>query len=402
MVWIHGGGFFAGSPASPWYRGTRFARDGVVVVSIGYRLGAEGFLALEGAPANRAVLDWLAALRWVQDNITNFGGDPTNVTIAGQSAGAVAVTTLLAMPQDRVGGLFRRAISASGVARATPPDEAAALAATITEHLGVSATRDAVAARPFVELHTAQMTLRAARAQASLLESGGDGAMGQMPFAPIIDGDLVAGKPLKAIATGAGAAVDLLAGATLQETNFAVRGNVADIDEPTLVLVLAGMGLPAHEYRNFHLNLAPADVVAQAVTDRVFRSRVVSLVEARAAGGVAGDGGAAGSGGSGGRTFAYEFRWPSPLLDGAIGAVHCLDLPFAFDLLDAPEVGDLAGPQPPQALADLVHRSWVGFVTSGDPGWPAHDLDSRQMMVFDVESGVQSDPLAAERQLWAR
>jgi para-nitrobenzyl esterase len=389
LMWIHGGGFFAGSPASPWYRGTRFARDGVVVVSIGYRLGAEGFLALDGAPANRAVLDWLAALRWVQDNIANFGGDPGNVTIAGQSAGAVAVTTLLAMPQDRVQGLFRRAISASGVARATPPDEAAALAATITGHMGVEATRDAVAARPFVELHTAQMTLRAARSQASLMEPSGDGAMGQMPFAPIIDGDLVAGKPLKAIAGGAGAGVDLLAGATLQETNFGVRGSVADIDEPTLVLVLAGLGLPAHEYRSFHRSLAPPDVVAQAVTDRVFRSRVVSLAEARVAGGA-------------GRTFTYEFRWPSPLLDGAIGAGHCLDLPFAFDLLDAPEVGDLAGPQPPQSLADLVHRSWVGFVTSGDPGWPAHDLDTRQTMVFDVESGVQADPLAAERQLWAR
>lgn len=395
LVWIHGGGFFAGSPASPWYRGTRFARDGVVVVTIGYRLGAEGFLALEGAPANRAVLDWLAALEWVQANIANFGGDPGNVTVAGQSAGAVAATTLLAMP--RAQGLFRRAVSASGVARAVPPDEAAATADALTGHLGVEPTRDAVAARPFVELHTAQMALRAAQAQVSLLENRSE-AMGQMPFAPIIDGDLVTGKPLKAIALGAGAGIDLLAGATLQETNFGVRASMADIDEPTLVLVLAGLGLPAHEYRSYHRNLAPADVVAQAVTDRIFRSRVVSLAEARAAGAAAADG----AGGGGGRTFTYEFRWPSPLLDGHIGAVHCLDLPFVFDLLDAPEVGDLAGPEPPQPLADLVHRSWVGFVTTGDPGWPAHDLDTRQTMVFDVESGAVADPLSAERQLWAR
>ena len=112
MVWIHGGAFTNGSGAVSGYDGTRFARDGIVFVSINYRLGAEGFLLLDGAPANRGLLDQVAALRWVRDNIDAFGGDPAAVTIAGESAGAMSVTTLLSMPA--AAGLFRRAIAQSG------------------------------------------------------------------------------------------------------------------------------------------------------------------------------------------------------------------------------------------------------------------------------------------------
>ena len=114
LVWIHGGAFVNGCNASPWYHGRSFARDGAVVVAVNYRLGIEGFLPLQGAPTNRAVLDWLAALEWVQDNVAAFGGDPTNVTIGGQSAGAMACATLLAVP--RAVGLFGRAILMSGAA----------------------------------------------------------------------------------------------------------------------------------------------------------------------------------------------------------------------------------------------------------------------------------------------
>src|SRR5689334_17303181 len=116
LVWMHGGGFVAGCNASPWYRGHRFARDGVVVVIINYRLRIEGFLAVDGAPANRVLLDWLAALEWVQENVAGFGGDPANVTLAGQSAGAIGTATLLAVPRAR--GLFRRVGLMSGAGQA--------------------------------------------------------------------------------------------------------------------------------------------------------------------------------------------------------------------------------------------------------------------------------------------
>src|SRR5579872_6653247 len=112
LVWIHGGGFFAGCNVSPWYRGESFAKAGIVLVSISYRLGVEGFLPIKGAPSNRGVLDWIAALSWIKDNIDAFGGDPDNVTIAGHSAGGMACATLLATPKAR--GLFNKAILMSG------------------------------------------------------------------------------------------------------------------------------------------------------------------------------------------------------------------------------------------------------------------------------------------------
>jgi para-nitrobenzyl esterase len=393
LVWIHGGGFFAGSPASPWYDGDRFARDGVVVVTIGYRLGAEGFLALDGSPANRAVLDWIAALRWVQDNIAGFGGDPGRVTVGGQSAGAAAATTLMALVPGPAEGLFQRAVSMSGVAAATPLEDAHRMAAAVAERLGVAPTREAVAALPIDAFHAAQLALRE-EAEANAGLPSPDGSMGaRMPYAPIVDGDLLGTKPLKAIAAGAGGTVDLLAGATHDEATLGVArrvGELGEVDETVLATLLTYLGLPAEDYRRLHRSRPAATVFGQAVTDRTFRGRVVSLAEARVAGGGAG------------RTYLYEFQWPSPVADGQLGAAHCLDIPFVFDNLDAAEVGDMAGAHPPQALADLMHRAWVRFVADGDPGWPAHDLADRTTMVFDVESGPVADLFAAERALWSR
>src|SRR3954452_5464526 len=141
IVWIHGGGFTAGCNNSPWYRGERFARDGVVVVSINYRLGAEGFLVVPEAPANRGVLDWLAALEWVQEEIEAFGGDPAKVTIGGQSAGGMACGTLLASPAGR--GLFRAAICMSGARVPTwPAADALALTEAVASSSGVTADLD--------------------------------------------------------------------------------------------------------------------------------------------------------------------------------------------------------------------------------------------------------------------
>jgi len=142
FVWIHGGGFFGGCNASPWYVGTSFARDGIVLVSINYRLGAPGFLLLRNAPSNRAVLDWVTALEWVQDNIEAFGGDPAKVTIGGQSAGGGACATLLAVP--RAEGLFRGAICMSGsVGMELSLESAAEVASLTAAELGIVEDRDA-------------------------------------------------------------------------------------------------------------------------------------------------------------------------------------------------------------------------------------------------------------------
>jgi para-nitrobenzyl esterase len=147
LVWIHGGGFFAGCSANPWYDGTSFARRGLVVVSINYRLGAEGFMELGDAPSNRGLLDCIAALKWVRGNIAAFGGDPGRGTVMGQSAGGTAVAASLVSAAAH--GLFQQAVIASGISRfsAWPADQARAVTDAIAAHAGVEATRAGLASR---------------------------------------------------------------------------------------------------------------------------------------------------------------------------------------------------------------------------------------------------------------
>src|SRR5947209_9193100 len=161
LFWIAGGLFeYHATGASPWYDGSRFARDGIVCVTINYRVGAEGFLSLGKGNANRGLLDQVAALQWVQENIAAFGGDPGNVTIFGESAGALSVGTLLSMP--RAEGLFRRAIAQSGAAHhVSSPASARRVGQRLAEKLGVEATREAIAAVPLDSLLAAQASLRA-------------------------------------------------------------------------------------------------------------------------------------------------------------------------------------------------------------------------------------------------
>jgi para-nitrobenzyl esterase len=234
LVWIHGGGFTAGGNTSPWYRGHRFARDGIVVVSVNYRLGAEGFLAIPGAPTNRAVRDWLAALTWVQDNIASFGGDPDHVTIAGQSAGGVACATLLTTPAAT--GLFHAAICMSG---AIPPkltaDAAGRLTEAIAAEVGVEPTVDALAAVDPARLVAAQEPAEKVLAQATPPVDA--------RFFPCIDDDLVPADPYGVIARGHAADVPILVGATGEEADQIAGGQAGDIDDARLDLGLSRLCL---------------------------------------------------------------------------------------------------------------------------------------------------------------
>lgn len=303
LVWIHGGAFSIGATSAAWHQGHRFARDGVVCVAINYRLGFEGFLAMQDAPLNRGVLDWLAALEWVRDNVAAFGGDPSRVTIAGQSAGGAAVATLMAMP--RAAGLFHRAIVMSGSATLVATrEDAEAYAKELAARLGVSPTRQGFAAL------SPQVLVEA---QPPPLTGQAGGLNESVPLKPVVDGVLVTGPPLHALR----ADVPLLAGRTSQEADVFVRR--AGYDEAT----------------------------AAAVTEHLFGRETQWIIEARPA------------------AATYEFRWESPVESpvggGRVGAVHNLDLPFAFDLLDAPGVARTAG-EPPQMLADAMHGTWVRFV----------------------------------------
>ena len=216
MVWIHGGTFVNGTGAIPTYDGSRFARDGVVCVTINYRLGVDGFLYLGDGSANLGLLDQIAALTWVQENIAAFGGDPNNVTIFGQSAGGMSVATLLSIPRAR--GLFRRAIAQSGAGHyAISPETARKLGVYLAEKLGIEPTREAFAAVPLDSLLQAQAALSADVFMNPDPALWGEVSANQMPFEPVIDGDILPALPINRISAGAGKGVDVLIGTNTED-----------------------------------------------------------------------------------------------------------------------------------------------------------------------------------------
>ena len=233
MVWITGGFFEYGGTA--WYDGSRFARDGIVCVTINYRVGPDGFLYLGKGDANRGLLDQIAALEWVRENIAAFGGDPGNVTIFGESAGGMSVGTLLAMP--RAEGLFRRAIAESGSAHhVTSAATAQRISQYLAEKLGVAATREAIAAVPLDRLFAAQDELKAEVDAHPDPERWGEVAANLLPWEPVIDGEILPARPIDRIVAGASAGVDLLVGTNTEEMRVSLvpSGMIDQITEEAL------------------------------------------------------------------------------------------------------------------------------------------------------------------------
>jgi para-nitrobenzyl esterase len=333
------------------------------------------------------VLDWLMALEWVHDNIAAFGGDPAKVTIAGQSAGSMACATLLAVP--RADGLFRRAILMSGAANHVHTvDEGIRRAERVAQELGVPATREAFSAVAPDHLVTVQERMgwygRDEIDDGDMIRRFVSMTRDGLRFGPLVDGDLVPEPPLSALASMS-RECEVLVGTTSGET-VAMARFAGDLSDDTLLktLQLAGMSsAEAKGYRTAHATETPAGVLGHAMTDAAFRVPAVRVAEAR----------------DGLSTYSYEFRWDPPT---GFGPVHCLDIPFAFDVLDAPAVEVVAGGAPPQSLADEVHGAWLRFIGTGDPGWPVYDTKSRQVMAFDAAaSALVTDPHAAARERFA-
>jgi para-nitrobenzyl esterase len=391
LVWVHGGAFVNGSGAVPQYDGTAFARDGVVTVTLNYRLGVDGFLHFgDDGPANRGLLDQVAALEWVRDNIAAFGGDPARVTVAGESAGAMSVVSLLSMP--RAQGLFARAVAQSGSGHfalqlATATKVAEALAA----RLGVPLTREAFGEVDPVALVAAQQALSQEIAATPDPARWGELVVNAMAFEPVVDGEVLPSLPVRSVQGGAGSDVDLLIGTnTDEQALFLVPNGFVDlVAEPVLSMVLAGYGLTPDAlvpYRSDAPTATPGELMIAVASDWFFRIPALRLAEARAA--------------APATTHVYEFAWPSPQFEGRLGACHALEIPFVFDTLAAPGSEALCGSAAPQELADVVHRAWVDFVTKGDPGWPPYDLADRPVQVFGTLTSVTPDPRGAQRQVW--
>lgn len=387
LVFFHGGAFTSGSGAVPAYDGARFARDGVLLVTFNYRLGADGFLWFGHGTPNLGLLDQVAALAWVRDNIAGFGGDPANVTIFGESAGAMSVCTLLVMPAAR--GLFRRAIAESGAGHAViGVDSALLVARRLAAILGVAPTREAVARVPMALLLAAQAQLAGEVVARPKTKLWGEVARNYMPFEPVVDGVVLPGRPIDLIDAGAAAGVEILLGYNREEARLflAPTGAINQLPFFAPYLVAWMYRLPVFKavrlYRAARPGAGAGDVVAAIMTDWTYRVPALRIAEAHAG------------------TYIYEFAWPSPACDGTLGACHGAEIAFVFDRLDDPGFAAMLGPRPPQALADAMHRAWVDFATSGDPGWPAYSSERRIGMRYDAESGTEVDTRADERRLW--
>lgn len=391
MVWIHGGAFANGNSAIPLYDGRSFARDGVVLVSVNYRLGVEGFALLSGAPANRGLLDQVAALEWVRDNIAAFGGDPGNVTIFGESAGAMCVITLLAMPG--AAGLFGKAIAQSGAAQAAAlPADAAMVTAELGKALGIEG--EPTASR-LASLDPAAVTAGQAMIRDALAASPDPARFGAsivastMPFIPVIDGDSLPEHPLGSIASGSGSEVSLVIGTNSDEfrTFLVPSGLAAMVTDDVLAAMAAAVGAGPEiisTYRAARPQATPGDLLAALLTDRFFLLPAIAVAQARADGKHAAP------------TYFYEFAWRHP----QVGAGHGLDVPFVFDNLSAAGAELVAGRDAPRRLAQDMHEAWIRFARTGDPGWPAFDHSIPVRVFDDEEGGIRVDPHAVERAAW--
>jgi para-nitrobenzyl esterase len=387
MVSFHGGGFTSGTGNSAGYNGDPLARFGdVVVVTVNHRLGVLGYLHLadlggsEYAQSGVAgMLDLVAALEWVRDNIARFGGDPGRVMIWGQSGGGAKTTTLMAMPA--AGGLFHRAAVQSGSSlRMRTPEEATATARLLLEELGLDESRvDELREVPFEELIAAQGTIAA---------SGGGG------FSPVVDGDVLPRHPFDPDAPEISKEVPMIIGWTLDDAALALTN--FDLDDEQLAEVVAraveeNAGDVLAAYRKSYPEATPYLVQARIFTDRRFGRGALVQAERKAAQG-------------GAPAYLYLWTWPSPAMGGKFGAVHGVDVGLAFHNA----MGDLVGNGSPEALvmADRLASAWVAFARTGDPNndkipeWPAYDAERRPTMIFDADTRVEEDPLRDLRGFW--
>jgi para-nitrobenzyl esterase len=377
LVWIHGGGFKAGSPNSPWYDGRAFNRDGVVTVSVSYRLGFDGFAVIDGCPSNRGLLDMICALEWVRDNIAAFGGDPGRVTIGGQSAGGGAVLALLASPLAQ--GLFHAAIAHSSAAELGSLHDARDVTREVAALAGVEPTASGFAALREGTLLDLQEALEAAAAvppagPQALVDAFASGGFLNLAFRPVLDGEALPQGIPDALASRRGS-VPLLIGTTWHEFDmigamFAPLFAGVEVDA---VLRASVVGDLADELVGEMAGLPAAVVAGHVMTLGTFRVPTVRVGAAHQ-----------------GPTWLYDFRYRGVQPDGTRGlAGHCSELPFTFDCLDVEPryVAAADGVRPPAELSIRMHGDWVRFVTGHDASWTPW-VPGGEAMIYDEASAA--------------
>ena len=390
MVWIHGGGFVNGAGSVGTYNGKFIVpRGDIVLVTINYRLGAFGFLNLRDASGGKlpgtgaeGLADQIFALEWVRDNILAFGGDPDNVTIFGESAGGMSVGALLASPPAR--GLFHKAIPQSGASDIGYARETSAkVAHHILEKLGAGDPRDV----PWETILDIQKALIAAPRDVGL----------GMPFAPTIDGTILPRRASDCVAAGFASGVAVMAGTTRDEWKlFTVAAtNLKTMDEARLRKMTANLVGEAHadDLLRGYTTGTPFERWNDVMTDHSFFIPATRLLQSQAAHAP---------------VFSYRFDWTSPMMDGALGSCHALELGFMFGTMRvkgaAPFFGSGAAAE---ELSNAMMDAWIAFARSGDPStgkagsWPRYDSAGRETMIYgDGPPHVISAPNEGRRKAW--
>ena len=398
MVWIHGGGVVLGWGSDPTHDGAVLCKRGdVVLVNVGYRLGALGVLAHPeltdpetGCTGNWNLQDQMAALRWVQREIEAFGGDPDRVTIFGESAGGMSVGALLGMPSAK--GLFHRAISQSGGASANEMD----VMVSYTERLVADLNCKVGDLRtvPADELVAAQV-----RTDLFGLTQRGGGFT--------VDGTLLPQPPLEGIRSGANRGVPLVAGITKDEAKIGLgwrRGETPQIDETRLqrhvTTMLGDEEAARHTIDAFRRArsergepVTPTEIVFAIETELGFRRLSLDLIEAQLS--------------HTADVFSYVFTWESKAMGGVMGSPHGIDVPFTFGALNGP--GRFTGPieAEDRRVAERMQDAWCAFAATGDPShpsvgpWPRYDLTRRATMLIGLQMEVTDAPNETERRSWA-
>jgi para-nitrobenzyl esterase len=399
MVWIHGGAFIIGSGSQTMYRGnTLVPRGDVVLVSINYRLGALGFMNLKEVTGGRipatgceGLLDQIAAIEWVRDNIENFGGNPDNITVFGESAGGMSIGCLMAMPSAR--GKFQKAILESGAANTVSSlDDSAAAAEQFLDVLGL--TGDDVDALRSVTVKN----LMSAQQKLGDIMREREGRI--TPFQPVVDGVVMPDIPINAIKKGSASGIKTLAGTNLEEFKlFAImEPNFQSIDEAELVKRLQGLIPPEHvpsviaAYRKGRgkrgESVRAVDILTAIQGDLMFRMPAIRLVEAQCR--------------NQQPAYNYLFTWKSPLMGGVLGACHVLEIGFVFGNYDDNFCG--SGPDA-DTLSRKIQDAWVVFARTGNPScesigkWLPYG-NSRTTMILDKECRLEDAPCEEERSIW--
>lgn len=392
MVWIPGGSFVEGSGSQPWHDPSKLCKRGdVVVVSFNYRLGAFGWLYLDelggeahGAASNCGLRDQIAALEWVQANISQFGGDPSNVTVCGQSAGAWSITALLAIPQSS--SLIDKAVNLSGGELSATAHEGTAVAAWMLERLGIAPGE------------LSQLWALDASAIIDVTRQAWD-EFGMWPLRPIVDSRFLP-PPVEAIRNGAARHVKLVVGSTLDEMKLVstVDADAQSLDDNGVVSRL-GLGIAGRAlldaYRTArHQRGEPTDPTSlywAIESDRFFSVPGIRLAEAQSRNQT--------------RTYMYLTTWQSP--DPRLGACHSVDVALFFGTIDIPGMETFTGAD--EAARDLSKRmqeALLRFAHTGDPNnpglpqWPPYREDEQATILFDMPPSVVCAPLAEERTSW--